>query len=138
MEWRWPGKQEERILRRGGGSYVWQPDLRVPVWPGWGREEDDYEDHYSDESDSEAEEEICRKMIKEVAKDNVDDISLTYEESFTNVFDADSVVKMSKVIGSSLAEKPPICNSKENIPLPVNCAQLYLNKSLCLYTQELS
>ena len=34
-----------------------------PVWPGWGREEDDYEDHYSDESDSEAEEEICREMI---------------------------------------------------------------------------
>ena len=21
-----------------------------PVWPGWGREEDDYEDHYSDET----------------------------------------------------------------------------------------
>ena len=34
-----------------------------PVWPCWGREEDDYEDHYSDESDSEAEEEICREMI---------------------------------------------------------------------------
>ena len=77
-------------------------------------------------------------MIKEVAKDNVGDISLTHEGSFTDVFDADSVVKVSKVIDSSLSEKTPICNSKENVPPPVNCAQLYMNKSLCLYNQELS
>ena len=46
-------------------------------------------------------------MIKEVAKDNVGDISLTHEGSFTDVFDADSVVKVSKVIDSSLSEKTP-------------------------------
>ena len=87
---------------------------------------------------------------------------MTHDESFTDVFDAApvslnkrsgrgggkkrvntsfldedvSVVKLSKVAGSSLPEKTPICNSKENVPPPVNCAQLYMNKSL--YTQELS
>ena len=31
-------------------------------------------------------------MIKEVARDIDDDISLTHEETFTDMFDADSVV----------------------------------------------
>ena len=35
-----------------------------------------------------------------------------------------------------MPEKTPICNSKENVPPPVNCAQLYMSKSL--YTQELT
>ena len=125
------------------------------VWPDFGKEVSNEDDEMDDE------EELCREMIEEVDKDQNNNISLTHDESISEVLKAIPVhdvsvrgkksASMSNDDGeernpkaaqpspASISEKvtaKAVSSLKENVPPPTNIADLYADKSL--YTQEIS
>ena len=128
----------------------------------WGSVWPDFEKEISNEDDDmDDEEELYREMIEEVDKDQNNNISLTHDESISEVLKAIPVHDVS-VRGkkracmsfddeeernpkaalpspASISEKvtaKAVSSLKENVPPPTNIADLYADKSL--YTQEIS